>query len=631
MTSSERVRLLLAAVVAGLGLVAAGLALGLPWLEPEFRLGAPIRILMALAGAAIMIIAGWPDSTRSTVVRRVIALLGLTVLVYPTTLSLAVSGRGGPVVENLGWGGHVLPLVLVQVLPVLASQVATGRSRRRWLVMIIVVAAVGLAATILILAGISDGAVLVGVSSVLWIGSFALAPIATWSNVRGASGETRRRAIVAGLASVIPVVIIALCATLGAAAETQDLSGDASVTALMAGFALATVGSAALTAAATGPDAGWLVRRRVVVVLLAVLLVAATMLVAGASALGALDAGLGGAGASLTGIVLVVVIGLAALRLFGWAARAVDPRAELSEQIAAAGMVADGEHLQTLQHAVRRSVGDPGLTLLARAADGSWVNPYGVVVGAPVDGFALAGGPDRPTLLAIDRATGTDLRLSRLGDCSSLAQPAILEASAGQEARRADAAAATERARLRQDLHDGLQGRLLGLALNLQLSGREVEDPSARLLVEQTVASLRDAVEDVRALAGGRLPVTLVDGGLLPALTDLVRPLTTVVDLQVPDRRFAAEVEATGYFVVGEAVSNAIKHSAADRVTVRVEQVGAALLIMVSDDGVGGADPRLGSGLRGLSERVAASGGALVVRDGVPTGTVVEASMPCGS
>ena len=145
------------------------------------------------------------------------------------------------------------------------------------------------------------------------------------------------------------------------------------------------------------------------------------------------------------------------------------------------------------------------------------------------------------------------------------------------------------------------------------------------------MASLRDAVEDVRSLAGGRLPAILVHGGLRPALSDLVRPLTTVVDLAVPDRRFAAEVEAVGYFVVGEAISNAIKHSGAARVSVQVEQVGAALMIMVSDDGVGGADPRLGSGLRGLAERVAASGGALVVRDAVPTGTVVEASLPCGS
>ena len=98
------------------------------------------------------------------------------------------------------------------------------------------------------------------------------------------------------------------------------------------------------------------------------------------------------------------------------------------------------------------------------------------------------------------------------------------------------------------------------------------------------------------------------------------------------DRRFAPEIEATGYFVVSEAVSNAIKHGRARRVQVRVEPTcSEQLMIMVTDDGDGGADPRLGSGLRGLAERVAASGGLLVVRDGVAAGTVVEASLPCGS
>ena len=97
------------------------------------------------------------------------------------------------------------------------------------------------------------------------------------------------------------------------------------------------------------------------------------------------------------------------------------------------------------------------------------------------------------------------------------------------------------------------------------------------------------------------------------------------------DSRFAPEVEATGYFVVSEAVSNAIKHGRAEQVRVRVERDADQLVIMVSDDGLGGADPRLGSGLRGLAERVSASGGVLVVRDKTPTGTVVEASLPCGS
>lgn len=95
----------------------------------------------------------------------------------------------------------------------LASQAGTKRSRRGWLVVIIATAVVGTTLALLVRQGMSSDDGLVLASSVLWFGSFALAPIATWTNVRGLSGESRRRAIVAGLASVLPVVIIAWCLT----------------------------------------------------------------------------------------------------------------------------------------------------------------------------------------------------------------------------------------------------------------------------------------------------------------------------------------------------------------------------------------------------------------------------------
>ena len=300
------------------------------------------------------------------------------------------------------------------------------------------------------------------------------------------------------------------------------------------------------------------------------------------------------------------------------------------------GPVADGAQRQVLQQALRRTVGDPGLLLIVRAADGVWVGSNDDTFAAlPERACVLPGSSNGPVAALVGGLPDIQGWAERLGDCDAVVRPAVLEATALRERSRADSAARDERVRLTQDLHDGLQGRLLGIALNLQLSGREIADPTARLLVEQTVASLRDAVEDVRALAGGRLPTTLVDAGLRSALADLVRPLATVVDLRVPDVRFPPEVEATSYFVVGEAVSNAIKHGRAERIVVSVEEAEDQVTIVVSDDGVGGADPRLGSGLRGLGERVAASGGVLVVRDGDRaggrSGTVVEASLPCGS
>jgi signal transduction histidine kinase len=621
-----------ATVVAGLGLVSVGITVGLPWRLTDFVLGPVIRVIMALAGAGILILAARPGGPRRLAVRATVALLGVTVLLYPSTLGLAAAELGGSPVDLLARAGHVIPLVSIQLLPVLASQQVTGRSRRGWLTMIIAVAVVGLITNALVLAGAPGSPVLGLIGSVLWLGSFAFAPVATWAGVRGTSGEVRRRTIVAALSSVVPVVIIAWCMTLGAAAETQGLSTDASVTALMTGFSLGTTGTAALVMSATGPEGSWLLRTPVIVRLLAALLVAATALLATGVALGALEAGWGAQAALLIGIALTLTVGLVSVRLHGWAARAVDPSAELAGELRALGDVADGEQRHSVQQVLRRLVGDPGLVLLVRANDGVWVDPAGVAVEPPSSGVRLAGTSEVSRAVAVGSDPETAGRLRRLGDCSRLLDASVLEASVQRESARADHAAGAERVRLSQDLHDGLQGRLLGIALNLQLSGLEVDDPAARLLVDQTVASLRVAVDDVRSLAGGRLPSTLVEGGLRPALSDLVRPLATVVDLRVSDRRFAPEIEATGYFVVSEAVSNAIKHGRAQQVRVRVEPTGSdRLLIMVTDDGTGGADPRLGSGLRGLSERVAASGGLLVVRDGVPSGTVVEASLPCGS
>ena len=108
------------------------------------------------------------------------------------------------------------------------------------------------------------------------------------------------------------------------------------------------------------------------------------------------------------------------------------------------------------------------------------------------------------------------------------------------------------------------------------------------------------------------------------------------VELDLPTEPLGAATEATAYFVVGEAVSNALKHAGADRIRVADIRVAVAtdghhrVSVCVSDDGCGGADPRLGSGLRGIAERVDAAGGVLVVHDLRP-GTAVEAVLPCGS
>ncbi|WP_244937843.1 sensor histidine kinase [Acidipropionibacterium jensenii] len=144
------------------------------------------------------------------------------------------------------------------------------------------------------------------------------------------------------------------------------------------------------------------------------------------------------------------------------------------------------------------------------------------------------------------------------------------------------------------------------------------------------MVGLRDAVSQVRALAEGGAPPVLVTDGLGAALAHLVRPLDVVTQTRLPERRHSAEVEETAFFVASEAIANAVKHAGADHIEIAVEETGSVLTVIVTDEGVGGADLRLGTGLRGITERVAAFGGLLVVREARPRGTVVEASLPCG-
>ncbi|MDF1488314.1 sensor histidine kinase [Tessaracoccus caeni] len=514
------------AVVAGLGLIAAAWGIALPWPADNptgFVLGTSVLALMAAVGAGILLVAGW-SRMESLPVRVAMLVLGSTALAYPTLMAAAATERGSQIVAILAITGHVLPLTMVSLLPILASAAVTGRSRRLWVLALL---SLVLVSTIINAAGIPG---LAPIGSLTWLGSFALPMTATWPLVRGTAGEARRRAIVCGLASVLPVVIIAFCWALGAAHAVLGLGGS-EVTALMLGFSACTMSTAVLTWGACTPRSTWVLRTPTILGLLAATLAAATLIIALGVGLGVTAVGGPAPLALLAGVLATALLGFAAVRLHSWAARLIDPPPEFTVELA------------------------------VRTAE----------------------------------------------------------------------AIAAERQRLTRDLHDGLQGRLLGITLNLQLSGATLDDPSARLLIEDTVEALRDAVDEVRSLSDGRVPSILSEGGLAPALSHLVRPLSSVTDLRLTSRRYAPEVEATAYFVASEALANAMKHARADRIGIAVEDRGATVHITVTDDGVGGADPLLGSGLRGIAERVSASGGLLVVREAAPHGTVVEATLPCGS
>lgn len=610
----------------------------LPWHDPEWYLGTGVRAAMALAGAGVLVAVACVPRGRTRGTVPATGLLGAAVLAYPSLLGLAAAGTG-PVVETAAAGWHVLALTLVKLVPVLAATLAVGRRGRRWETVLVVVAVVS--------AGLDLVPATATAGLAVWLASFAIAPVATWTAVAGTGGETRRRAIVAALASMAPVAVIVWCGTLGVLAAGVGAGDEVSASALLLGFAAGAALCAAASLAGTAPAGAAVLRTRVVVGALHGLL-GVLVLIAGSTVALLLPAGVVAPGwALLAGAVAAGVLVWPWLRLHAWLVRVVDPAAELRHELALTGDADDGGHRHAALLVLRRLVEDPELTLHLRVADGVWATPDGATAPPPGDAVLLATGDGRPAVLA--RAGGPDgaARLASLGDCTPLLRAALLEARAAHASGRAAAAAEDERRRIARDLHDGLQGRLLGLALNLQLSGRAVDDPAARLLLEETVGTLRAAVEEVRALSGGRQPELLARGGLAPALASLFRGVRPVVELDVPGSRLAPETETTAYLVVGEAVANALKHAGARAVRVRVRSDAGSVLVTVTDDGRGGADPRLGSGLRGLAERVAATGGVLVVRDGpgpatgadtgtgsgrdAGTGTVVEAVLPCGS
>ncbi|HEX4283341.1 MAG TPA: histidine kinase [Solirubrobacteraceae bacterium] len=188
-----------------------------------------------------------------------------------------------------------------------------------------------------------------------------------------------------------------------------------------------------------------------------------------------------------------------------------------------------------------------------------------------------------------------------------------------------------ERRRIERDLHDGAQQRFVSLSMTLALLDRGLAGAGA---ARQLLASAREQLDlglgELRELARGIHPALLTERGLAPAIEALAAraPLDVRV-LEVPDERLPAQVETAAYFIVSESLTNAAKHASAAAATVRIGRANGTAVVEVSDDGVGGADPTRGSGLRGLVDRLAALDGALEVESPTGGGTRVQARIPC--
>ncbi|MEV4418955.1 PAS domain S-box protein [Patulibacter sp. NPDC049589] len=195
------------------------------------------------------------------------------------------------------------------------------------------------------------------------------------------------------------------------------------------------------------------------------------------------------------------------------------------------------------------------------------------------------------------------------------------------------AAADDERRRLGRDLHDGAQQRLMNVALGVQQGIGDLErDPAAaRRTLQDAVGEARATIAELRDLVAGIHPSILTNRGLAAAVQSLTARSPLPVTVDVPDARWSPRVEATAYFVIAEALANVAKHAGAARAEVEVREEDGALLVVVRDDGRGGAVARPGGGLQGLADRVEAIGGVLVVADDDPAGTRLTARLPRAS
>jgi signal transduction histidine kinase len=190
-----------------------------------------------------------------------------------------------------------------------------------------------------------------------------------------------------------------------------------------------------------------------------------------------------------------------------------------------------------------------------------------------------------------------------------------------------------ERRRLERDLHDGAQQRLVALSLQLGLAQRRLQDgdgSAADILLDAARDELARALEELRELARGIHPAVLTDRGLEAALEALAErtPLPVSLD-EMPADRLPAPVEAAAYFVVAEALTNIARYAGASQAEVRIARGSGYAVVEVRDDGVGGADPADGTGLRGLADRLAALDGRLEVHSPPGEGTTVRAEVPC--
>jgi PAS domain S-box-containing protein len=277
--------------------------------------------------------------------------------------------------------------------------------------------------------------------------------------------------------------------------------------------------------------------------------------------------------------------------------------------------------------------------LFARVRAGEWVNDYetvrlrkdGTLVAVSIASAPVRDGSGRVlgNMVAytdITERKAQEAEVHRLND----ELHARVEELAASRARIVTAGD-VERRRLERNLHDGAQQRLVAVSFSLRMALAKLDsDPAgARAGVVEAGDELALALEELRELARGLHPAILTERGLRAAVETLAARAPLPVEIaEIPDRRLPEPVEAAAYYLIAEALTNVAKYARASTVRARVTADDGRVVVEVSDDGVGGADPDAGSGLRGLADRVEALGGSLEVVSPAGAGTALRAEIP---
>jgi len=329
--------------------------------------------------------------------------------------------------------------------------------------------------------------------------------------------------------------------------------------------------------------------------------------------------------ASLSGLALVLLAGLIS-----------EPwlRAEITDLV----VDLDATRSGTLRDALAAALGDPTLEVGFWIGEG-YVDAAGRPLAVPAEGAQRAITPverdgEPIALLVHDPAVLDDpgladalARAARLAASNAQLQAEVhvqLEEIAASR-RRLVHAGDEERRRLELRLRGTVERRLTELAETLRSARGDAAGDERIGLAEERLARTLD---DVRDLARGLHPRGLEAGGLRPALATLAAHSPIPVELRVEDVRPPDEIETACYFVCSEALANVIKSSRASRAMISARRSGDRVEVVIDDDGVGGADPSRGSGLRGLADRVEALGGAFAIESPAGRGTRVVASLP---